>query len=432
MIHNIYNPTETKLMAEFGDPLQLHDDPNIDRVRVTDAMMDFSYVEASNNLFELKAILRTLRSAPNKGQFIRLEQAVENKIVELLPEKERRRISSISMMEPTLTEDLDAKKSLDTWLESMTTVNFSSVNTNSKDSSVRSLPPTRTYCSLKGKEISNNSSRGDSCNRPHEPSTHPTPQRISKETMSNRDYFSAWDKFDVDAAEQAIDDAEKEIMERTKASLYDTVEGKIHRARARHQSELLTLQKQLQLNTLTKEERLALAQRERLKGNEFYRCGENEEAIACYTKSIAFDETNAIVYSNRAMAAIRLSHTEQALVDTTTALELDPFCVKARARRGTVHHQCGRYAQAIQDFQQCLEQDPENLCYARLLKCSVEKNDESQGHLKHEQTKKKILIKESHDGHFDATENTRPSYKIDSSKMEHLNMLKKVTEVHGN
>jgi tetratricopeptide (TPR) repeat protein len=419
-------------MAEFGDPLlQLLDDPNIDRVRVIDAMMDFSYVQASNNRCELKAILRTLRSASNKGQFMLLEQAVENRIMELLPEKERRRIRSISMMEPTFTEALDAKKSLDTWLESIMTENFSSVNTNSKDSKVRSLPPTRTHCSLKGKEIRSSSSRCDSSNRLYGQSTHPTPQRISKETISNRDYFSAWDKFDVDAAEQAIDDTENEIMERTKASLYGTVEEKIHRARARHQSELLTLQKQLQMNTLTKAERLALAQRERLKGNEFYRCGENEEAIACYTKSIAFDETNAIVYSNRAMAAMRLSHTEQALVDTTTALELDPFCVKARARRGTIHHRCGRYAQAIQDFQRCLEQDPENLCYARLLKGSVEKKKESQGHLKHEQTKKKLLIKESHDGHFDATENTRPSYKVDFSKIEHLNM-RKVTEVHGN
>lgn len=391
-------------MAEFGDPLQLLDDPNVDRIRVTDTMMDFSYVQESNNLCELKAILRTLRSGPNKGQFVRLELAVETKIMNLLPEKERRRICSISQVEPSVTEVLDAKNSLDMWLKSIKIESSSSIDTISKDI-VRYLPPTRTQCVMKGK-ISG--SKDDSSNPSYWQSTHPMPQRISRETMSNRDYFSAWDKFDVDAAEQAIDDAEKEIMERHKASLHDTVREKIHRAKARYQSELRTLQQQLQMSTFTKTERLASAERERLKGNEFYRCGENEEAIDCYTKSIAFDETNAIVYSNRAMAAMRLSYMEQALVDTTTALDLDPFCVKARARRGIVHHRCGRYAQAIQDFQQCMEHDPENPYYARLLKGSIERNDESHGHLKHEQTKTKLFIKEALDGHFDATADMCP------------------------
>jgi tetratricopeptide (TPR) repeat protein len=383
-------------MAELGDPFHLARDPNVDRIRVTDAMMDFSYVQESNNLCELKAILRALRSAPNKGQFIRLEQAVESKLMQMLPEKERRLITSISTTEPTIAETQDANKSLDSWLDSMKSkhVEIATTTINS-DPKSRYLPPTRSY-PVRGEETQTRKSNDPSDWSCCQQQAHPTPpQRISKETMSNRDYFAAWEKFDVEAVEEALDEADREVYDRSKALLQDSLEGKIQRAKVRHKTELVALQEKLKMNSLTHAERLAMAERERQKGNECYRCGENEEAIASYSKSIAFDGTNAIVYSNRAMAAIRLSYMEQALADTTMALELDPCCVKARARRGTIHHRCGRYANAIQDFERCLEQEPENQYYARLLKKSEDKLVETQGDLKHERTKTKLLIKET-------------------------------------
>ena len=157
---------------------------------------------------------------------------------------------------------------------------------------------------------------------------------ISKETMSNHDYFSAWDKYDVETAKREIDENENgELGDKGDVSLQNAVKDEIQRAKKRHELELSLLREKLKVKRLTNTERAAFAELERQKGNECFRCGENQEAINCYSKSIAYDGQNAIVYSNRAMAAIRLSYMEQALADTTMALELDPTCTKARARR---------------------------------------------------------------------------------------------------
>jgi hypothetical protein len=90
-------------MAEFGDPFLLSNNPKIDRIHVTDAMMDFPFVQKTCNRNELLAIRRRLKSEDYRGQFRELEQAVENRILEFSPEKDRRWIASIQM-EPTIAE----------------------------------------------------------------------------------------------------------------------------------------------------------------------------------------------------------------------------------------------------------------------------------------------------------------------------------------
>lgn len=39
--------------------------------------------------------------------------------------------------------------------------------------------------------------------------------------MSNRDYFRAWDKFDVEAEEKALEEAEQEGDERAQQARYE-------------------------------------------------------------------------------------------------------------------------------------------------------------------------------------------------------------------
>ena len=51
-----------------------------------------------------------------------------------------------------------------------------------------------------------------------------------------------------------------------------------------------------------------------------------------------------------------------------------------------MHHQCGRYAKAVEDFQACSEQEPENKHYALLLKRSEEQRMKLQEDLSHERT----------------------------------------------
>ena len=85
-------------------------------------------------------------------------------------------------------------------------------------------------------------------------------------------------------------------------------------------------------------------EREKLKGNEFYRVGEVEEAVRCYTRSINFDPTNHILYANRAMGYIKLDALEKAEEDCSKALQIDCTYVKAWSRRGLTRFKRGKYS----------------------------------------------------------------------------------------
>ncbi len=57
-------------------------------------------------------------------------------------------------------------------------------------------------------------------------------------------------------------------------------------------------------------------------------------AIDGYTRAVDLNPANAIYYSNRAFAHIKLENYGSAIADATKALEIDPKFVKARAERG--------------------------------------------------------------------------------------------------
>ena len=86
---------------------------------------------------------------------------------------------------------------------------------------------------------------------------------------------------------------------------------------------------------------------ERIKGNESFRTAENEEAVRCYTNSLAYDCESAAVFANRAVAYIRLQVYDLAEEDSSAALVLDPNYVKAYSRRGLVRFKRGKYLEVI-------------------------------------------------------------------------------------
>ena len=82
---------------------------------------------------------------------------------------------------------------------------------------------------------------------------------------------------------------------------------------------------------------------EKVKGNESFRLGENEEAVLCYSRSLAYHDGTAAVWANRAMAYIRLELFDLAEMDCSMALSLDATYVKAYSRRGLVRFKRGKY-----------------------------------------------------------------------------------------
>ncbi|CBK19837.2 uncharacterized protein [Blastocystis hominis] len=112
----------------------------------------------------------------------------------------------------------------------------------------------------------------------------------------------------------------------------------------------------------------------RVKGNEYYRKKDYENAIDFYTKSLNIEKT-AACYSNRALCYIQLKHFGNAEADATAALQCDPLFVKAWLRRGISRLQKKLYQKAYYDLLRADELSPGNNDILKQLDvCKNEKN----------------------------------------------------------
>ena len=100
-------------------------------------------------------------------------------------------------------------------------------------------------------------------------------------------------------------DAALESEDETETGQKDQIDAKDaekEKASNRRENELSELQENLAELTLA--ERKFMSVRECEKGNEYFKAGENDEAISCYSKSIILDASNVKSYTNRAAASI--------------------------------------------------------------------------------------------------------------------------------
>mmetsp|Transcript_19069 Transcript_19069/g.39713 ORF Transcript_19069/g.39713 Transcript_19069/m.39713 type:complete len:1022 (-) Transcript_19069:75-3140(-) len=405
-------------MAELGDFLLGANDPEVERVKVEVTMLDYDYVQTCNKMPELKAILKMLKSG-KEGRYPHLEKTVEEKVLSMLPEKDRKKVLSMRS-EASSSEIYDEEKELNAWLESMGGTSKPKVSVPVGITEVPPVPPSSSgdifgddpappapppvtssggsrYPPVRGsKEAGLNNARKARGEKAPAPAYTESKPRLNKESMSNRDYFRAWDKFDVEAEEKALEEAEQEGDERAQQARYEA-RRKEEKNRIRRQKEMAKLRDSLNFDSMSEKERTWMAQREKNKGNECFRSGENDDALLYYSRSIALDDSNAIVYANRAMANIRLNNFDAAVSDCTMSIALDPTYTKALSRRGMVHHRCGRYSLAEDDFAAALKMDPTNKEFAALLMRSKEKRKDVEGEATHQKTKKKVMIQEVSD-----------------------------------
>jgi stress-induced-phosphoprotein 1 len=94
------------------------------------------------------------------------------------------------------------------------------------------------------------------------------------------------------------------------------------------------------------------------KGNQFYKEGKWQDAIAEYTESLKRNPKDARVYSNRANAYCKLMAWEPALADCDKALKLDPQFVKPWIRKGKIQHALGQYHKALQCYREAAKTEP--------------------------------------------------------------------------
>lgn len=80
-----------------------------------------------------------------------------------------------------------------------------------------------------------------------------------------------------------------------------------------------------------------IAEVHKQKGIDLFKAGNFPGAIKEFEEGLRRDPTNVAIYSNRALAYIKLMEPNQAMRDAERCLELDPTFVKGWARKGTCH-----------------------------------------------------------------------------------------------
>ena len=181
--------------------------------------------------------------------------------------------------------------------------------------------------------------------------------------------FKAWEKFDAEAAVSSIDESERkaqEELQRAKEQLRSESMSAAERRDRQHEELMEKLRGDGSWAQMSETARALKAERERLKGNEYFKSKEFVTAYDCYSRSIAFNET-ATAYSNRAIASIKLERFEAAIADCTRSLNLEPKFLKALVRRGTAFTFVGQYGKAIDDFNAALELEPTSIEISKLL-----------------------------------------------------------------
>ncbi|GAB5033816.1 serine threonine-protein phosphatase 5 [Nannochloropsis oceanica] len=92
-------------------------------------------------------------------------------------------------------------------------------------------------------------------------------------------------------------------------------------------------------------------------GNKALQENHFEKATELYSQAIELHPT-AILYSNRALAAIRMENYGMAIQDAEAAIDLDPSYLKAFYRRGSANYALGKNKEALRDFKHVFKVHP--------------------------------------------------------------------------
>ncbi|KAM6921987.1 peptidyl-prolyl cis-trans isomerase FKBP8 [Xenentodon cancila] len=160
--------------------------------------------------------------------------------------------------------------------------------------------------------------------------------------------------------------------------------------------ELLEAADSPDLELLPPEEKIALANQKRERGNVFYQRGDYAFAVNSYSIALQITESSSKVditpdeeaemldvkvkcLNNMAASQLKLEHHDAALKSCVSALEHQPDNIKALFRMGKILAVQGEYAEAIQTLRKALKLDPSNKTIHAELSKLVKKHSEQRG-----------------------------------------------------
>lgn len=228
----------------------------------------------------------------------------------------------------------EAENGLRNWEEAVNKVDEELKSHSNGSSSKKTLPPVRGVKREKLDVAVRINQKSTSANGDN--------QNTSKDKRLSGYDFAAWEKFDVDDALSKVEDGDDSVsIVRRKAREHEDAQNK--KRTLKHEAELEKLRNDMHSHLLTDMQCKTRSIREKQKGNEAYRAGENEDALGYYSRSLALDPGNAVVYANRAMVYLRLNMLEMVEDDCSRALHLDKTYNKAYQRRGMARFKQGKY-----------------------------------------------------------------------------------------
>ncbi|KAK9461292.1 uncharacterized protein V1516DRAFT_356619 [Lipomyces oligophaga] len=118
-------------------------------------------------------------------------------------------------------------------------------------------------------------------------------------------------------------------------------------------------------------------ERKKNEGNDAFKRGALQEALALYSEALSVDPTNKVtnsrLLSNRATVNMRLSKYEEVVTDCEAAIELDPSFVKVRRTKARALGKLERWEEAVREFSDALESNPaDNNLRAELKEAELE------------------------------------------------------------
>jgi len=134
----------------------------------------------------------------------------------------------------------------------------------------------------------------------------------------------------------------------------------------------------MQVDSMSKEEKIKLAEQHKVDGNNFLQAKQHIKAIESYTKAIELDDSNAIYYCNRAAVYSHLGRHEEAISDCKRSISLKPDYGKAYGRLGLAYFSTGNYKEAVEQYRKAVQYEPTNASFKDNLLASEKKLMETQ------------------------------------------------------
>ena len=142
---------------------------------------------------------------------------------------------------------------------------------------------------------------------------------------------------------------------------YSSTHTKSHVARQYNQSQTPMLRGEIPLDFEISTARIAPEVQAVLdRGDDFFRKGRYEEAVASCTEAIRMDDKCATAYNGRGVSHSYRKDWDSAILDYTLAIHLNPKESLYWANRGKAYHGRREYDRAIADFTEAIRLDPKD------------------------------------------------------------------------